>query len=284
MIKVVFMLQILFVTNFSTISTKIFPDIEGLIKDGEVDVYDSNNLYDYINGAADSYLSYDFVELTLQRYKGSNNQSLKIEIYEHSNENTGFGIYSSERPSKGNWLEVGNQGYYEKGILNFYKNRFYIKIMTYGIENSKDVLINTANLISENLDGEKKTISAIELFPDVGKKVNSEKYIHNNFLGYEPLNGVFTVEYEIDENYFEMFLIEKGNAQICRQMIEDYFRSVKLDSTKIDEGKMLINDPYQGDFYVIWKKNILIGVINYSNAKLAEQYLDLMDENLKNRH
>ena len=281
MIILVFILKILFVTNFVASTSEVFPEINGLEKDGEVEIYNSDNLYDYINGAADSYLNYDFESLDLQRYRGENDQSLKIEIYKHSNASTGFGIYSSERPAEGNWVKIGDQGYFEKGILNFYKGRYYVKIMTYDIENSKDMLVNTASSVSEKLDCDKEILTVFELFPSERKKENSEKYIHKNFMGYETLSGVFTAEYEIEGNYFELFYIEKENDKICGEMLEEYFRSIKLDSIKFNKGKLLVKDPYQGDFNIIWNKNILIGAINYSDAKLAEKYLELMNTTIK---
>jgi len=281
MIALFYILQILFFSNIVLIPFEEFPEIKDLEKDGDVEYYNPNNLYDYINGAADSYLNYDFESLNLQRYKGSNNQSLKIEIYKHSNAATGFGIYSSERPTDGNWLNIGSQGYFEKGILNFYKGRYYVKIMTYDIEDSKNLLINTANLIADKLDGGNEILSALELFPDSGKQINSEKYVHRNFMGYESLNKVFTAEYEIEGNYFELFFIEKENDKVCRAMLKEYFKSIEQDTSIINEGKILINDPYQGEIKTILKKNILIGAINYSDTKLAENHLELFLNNLK---
>jgi hypothetical protein len=281
MIALFYIFQILFISNIVMLTFEEFPEIEDLEKDGDVEFYDPNNLYDYINGAADSYLNYDFESLNLQRYKGSNNQSLKIEIYKHSNAATGFGIYSSERPTDGNWLNIGSQGYFEKGILNFYKGRYYVKIMTYDIDDSKNLLINTANLIADKLDGGNEILSALELFPDSGKQINSEKYVHRNFMGYESLNKVFTAEYEIEGNYFELFFIEKENDKVCRAMLKEYFKSIEQDTSIINEGKILINDPYQGEIKTILKKNILIGAINYSDAKLAENHLELFLNNLK---
>lgn len=281
MITLFCVLQILYISNYVMPQFKEFPEIKGLEKDGDVEYYDPNNLYDYINGAADSYLNYDFESLNLQRYKGNNNQSLKIEIYKHSNASTGFGIYSSERPTDGNWLNIGNQGYYEKGILNYYKGKYYVKIMTYQIENSKDILIKTANLISDKLGEDNEILTALELFPDSGKQVNSEKYIHRNFMGYESLNRVFTVEYEIEGNYFELFFIEKENDKLCREMLVEYLKSIERDTSIIHEGKILINDPYQGEINTILKKNILIGAINYSDTKLADHHLGLFLDNLK---
>ena len=280
MIILVFILKILFVTNFVASTSEVFPEINGLEKDGEVEIYNSDNLYDYINGAADSYLNYDFESLDLQRYRGENDQSLKIEIYKHSNASTGFGIYSSERPAEGNWVKIGDQGYFEKGILNFYKGRYYVKIMTYDIENSKDMLVNTASLVSEKLESGNELLTALEFFPDSGKQANSEKYIHKNFLGYESLSEAFTAGYDVDGEKFTMFLIKKMSNNNCKQMLFNYFNSINLDKEKIKEGGILIKDPYQGEISIIWQNKYVFGVINNSNIELSEKYLRNMSISL----
>ena len=45
---------------FSSNNDSLFPEIEGYQKMGELENYNPDNLYDIINGAADSYIKYDF--------------------------------------------------------------------------------------------------------------------------------------------------------------------------------------------------------------------------------
>ena len=46
-----------------------FPEIAGWKQSGEVETFIPKNLYEYINGAADLYLMYDFEELKVEEYK-----------------------------------------------------------------------------------------------------------------------------------------------------------------------------------------------------------------------
>ncbi len=46
----------------------IFPPVDGLAIRGEAEVFDSDTLFEYINGAAESYLAYGFEELRVQSY------------------------------------------------------------------------------------------------------------------------------------------------------------------------------------------------------------------------
>ena len=274
----------LFFRLFGETALDVFPVIDGFQKNEKIESYNQDDLYDYINGAADSYLNYDFEKLYLQRYKGKEEQSIKIEIYKHSNKTTAFGIYSSERPFRGYWVKVGAQGYSERGILNFYKGQFYIKIMMYKVEKSDEEIVSIASKVAENLTGTNEIPEAFKLFPTEGRVVNSEKYIHKNFLGYESFEKAYTVDYETNDTNFEMFLIELDNKTACNKMLEGYFDAIKIDTTQLKEGTILASDPYLGIIYFLWTDNTLLGITNCNNEKLAEKYLSITEENLSNKY
>lgn len=276
----VFQLSIM-LSMFSSNNNNLFPEIEGYQKMGELEIYNPDNLYDCINGAADSYLKYDFEELKLMRYKGDADQFLKIEIYQHSNNANAFGIYSSERPIKGNWVDIGAQGYYESKILNFYKGKYYIKMMGYKIDNIDEFLLHLAKRVANNLEGNNDLPELLEAFPKEDKISYSERYINKNFLGYESLSEVFTVDYKVVEKDFKMFLIQKNDVNTCRKMLEDYLTSIKMNIENIQEGNFQVNDPYQGELSLLWNDNIIIGVINCNDSELSKKYLEYMSNILK---
>jgi len=56
--------------------SKLFPEIKGWEISGEIKVYTPETLYDYINGAAELYLSYDFQELQVAEYLNEKNASI----------------------------------------------------------------------------------------------------------------------------------------------------------------------------------------------------------------
>ncbi len=281
MALIINLFQLLIVFSlFSPSNDSMFPEIEGFQKTGEIEIYNPDNLYDIINGAADSYLKYDFEELSLIRYKGDADQFLKIEIYRHSNNSNAFGIYSNERPLKGNWIDIGAQGYYESKILNFYKGKYYIKLMGYKIDNIDELLLSVAKRVAENLEGNNELPKLLESFPKVGKINYSGRYIHKNFLGYKSLSEAFTMDYEVDGKDFKMFIIKKSNVDDCKKMLEDYFTSIKMDNTNINEGNIKIKDAYQGEIYILWQGNNVIGVLNNNDTQLSEKYLEAMSKNL----
>ena len=106
-------------TADSQAPSSLFPEMPGWKKPDAIQVFIPDNLYDYINGAADLYLTYDFKELQVAEYVRDDKASVIIEIYRHGSPTNAFGIYSQERLTNADFLDIGSQGYYEEKVLNF---------------------------------------------------------------------------------------------------------------------------------------------------------------------
>ncbi len=282
-LKIIF-LQLLFTTTFTLGNNNFFPKIDGYQRMGEIEIYNPDNLYDVIDGAADSYLNYDFQELQLLRYKGENKQYLQIEVYRHADKNNAFGIYSNERPTKGNWVDVGAQGYYESKVLNFYKGQYYVKLMGFKIDNIEEFLLDIAKKVANNIDGENVPPKILSLFPKEGKIDNSERFINKNFLGYESLTAMFTSDYIVNNISFKIFITEKKDDDSCKKMLENYFKSIKNKKGNIAQGIIHIKDPYQGEYNILWRNNIVTGVLDSPDNELSEKYLKMIREKINKRN
>ena len=98
----------------------VFPEIIGWEQSGENQTFMPKTLYEYIDGAADLYLAYDFQELKVAEYLNDKKASVTVEIYRHKSPNDAFGIYSQERLPDANYLNIGTQGYVDQNILDFF--------------------------------------------------------------------------------------------------------------------------------------------------------------------
>jgi hypothetical protein len=105
-----------------------FPEVKDWNLTALPDVYTPGNLWDLINGAAESYLSYDFVDLHLGDYKHASGTVIHAEVYRHSTPVNAYGIYTAERSPEYKFVEIGAQGYLEEGVFNFLSGQFYVKL------------------------------------------------------------------------------------------------------------------------------------------------------------
>jgi len=103
-------------------------EIEGWRRDGERLVYHAENLWEYINGAAENFLTYEFQSVTVQDYLSDTGKGLKVEIYDHANPLMAFGIYSQFRGEGLIRYELGNDAVGDAYSLHFWKGSYYVRI------------------------------------------------------------------------------------------------------------------------------------------------------------
>jgi hypothetical protein len=95
------------------------PQLSGFKKVTSYPVFKPANLWNFINGAANTYLAYGFIDLHVAEYKKGKN-TIKAEVYRHSDNTMAFGIYSAERSPSFRFMKLGTQGYIVDGAVNFF--------------------------------------------------------------------------------------------------------------------------------------------------------------------
>jgi hypothetical protein len=261
-----------------------FPEVAGWRQSGKIQTFTPRTLFEYINGAADLYIMYDFQELRVAEYSNQKKASVIVEVYRHKTPTHAFGIYSQERLSNANFLDIGAQGYIEQNILNFLTGPCYVKINSFntGAED-KEILLAFAKKVAENLGGKGSLPSILSSFPEGGKK-NSEKFIAKNFLGYAFLHSAFIADYEVSGTKFKLFLIEGADGNDCRDMIQKYLQQTRSPERNITESRYTIADPYHGEIELHWQGKYIWGILSLNDPLLRSKYLKLLGEGLlKNR-
>jgi hypothetical protein len=262
--------------------TDFFPEMAGWKQSGEIQIFSPANLYDYINGAADLYLKYDFQELTVADYLNDQKASVTIEVYRHKTPVHAFGIYSQERLGNANDLEVGVQGYSEKGVLNFLTADCYVKMSGIDVGPEEQAVLHAfAKKVVEKLGGRGSLPSMLSAFPREGKKKNSEKFIAREFLGYAFFHSAFTADYELSGKKFKLFVIEGIDRNDCRNMVREYLKHTGNLQIKVEEGRFQLKDPYHGGMDFYWKGRYIWGVLDLADETLRSRELKLLAEGLE---
>ena len=266
----------LVITSCSLFAQEVnLPELKGFKKITNYPIYTSENLWDYIDGAADTYLAYGFIDLHVAEYKKGKNV-IRLEIYRQSNNIMAFGIYSNERSSSFRFLNLGSQGYIADGAINFFKGNFYVKIRTYSKnENTLNSAQSLALRVADQLPGTAEMPSAISLFPRSGKKVNEETYINESVLGHKFLNKAFKANYERNNDKFSIFILENSNPEETRKTIETYLSTTGTQGMDPNTDRYILKDGYNGTIFLAWKENriILISGLSKDQSDIADMYI-----------
>ena len=159
----------------------------------EASFYKPDTLYQYIDGGADVYLLYDFQVLLHQDFKAGA-ADITADVYDMGKPEDAFGIYSAERSPKYTYIPVGAEGYRSKGVLNFFQDRYYVKLSESGA--GADALLDQlARTLSTRIGGSRTAPPLLVKLPQLHRVKHSEQYIRKDPLGHAFLAPAFVVTY-----------------------------------------------------------------------------------------
>ena len=251
-----------------------FPAVPGWRLTGQPSVYSPANLWDFIDGAAESYLAYSFVELQVGEYIGPESVAVRVEIYRHADGDNAFGIYSMERAPDYSFIEVGAQGYQEEGVLNFLTGNYYVKLSTHQ-KGSAAALRSIAVHIDTSLAGGSMLPAGLNRLPSEGRRQNTEGYVGQSFLGYGFLHGAFTARYD---GGLQLFVMEYPTADSAAGALRR-FLSV-APGTQAGPDRYRVSDPNNGPIAIARSGAFLYGIVGAPDAAAETRYLTLFERSI----
>jgi hypothetical protein len=267
----------------------LVPEIEGWKLSEKPQSFFAEDLYEYIDGAAESYLGYDFKELVVAQFqKTGTGASLTLEIYDMGKGTNAFGIFSAERSPENKVVDVGTLGYVEGEVLNFIAGKEYVKIMSFDNGEGTPAVLDAFARKVAGKAGEKGTLpSLLSVFPKDGIIANSEKYILRNVMGFEFLRNGYMASYKLDRSEFECFFIEadtgRDPAALLKQLL-DFYAKDGQPSGDIPLGHHVRNK-YGQNLYIGVAGRFLCGVNRLPDGAgtIGDRYLRSLAESLKGR-
>jgi hypothetical protein len=257
----------------------LFPDVPGFAVAREKTVYEASTLWDFIDGAADLFVSYGFVDLHIAYYHGSGGCEIRAEVYRHDSGDGAFGIYSQERSPENHFVAIGVQGYVDDGMLNFLAGSYYVKLSTnQGGQAVADSMMSIARAIELGLAQQPSWPRNVALLPVTGVIPNTEQFIAESYLGYTFLHGAYTARY-MQSNPFEVFVIPAESPEAATGMASHLAEVNHLPP--YTAGVLQFKDVHQGEMSVIVQGRFFSGVVHCTDPRMRAKYVEILQTSLK---
>ncbi len=108
-----------------------FPaEVAGWKWDGKENHYNRKTIFDYINGAGELYIAYNFNGVKVRRYEKANEPPITAEIYDMETSEDAFGVFSFERQDEEAGIGQGSE--FGGGLLRFWKGKFFVSVFAEG--------------------------------------------------------------------------------------------------------------------------------------------------------
>ncbi|UCD32633.1 MAG: hypothetical protein JSV38_01670 [Desulfobacterales bacterium] len=215
---------------------------------------DSTNIFKYMNGAGELYLSYGFSNLEVYEYTADNQKSILVELYYMKTSDDAFGLLSLDwggEPVTFSQSSVGKRPYpiappvralYGKGLLRIWSDNIYARIMAeYETPDSKEAVLSLGRAIVAN----RKNPPRPRLLNTLPQTIDSDWTLRNDRIG-----------------YFHSYLVLNILYYISHQNI-----------LNLDHSTEAVTSPYEktinGDL-----KRVQLLFVKYSGSTQAQQALE----------
>ncbi len=189
----------------------------------EVEVFDSENIYELVNGQADAFFAYGFEQVAVQSYENADNL-LRIEIWQLATPGDAYGLFTTG--IAGTPIAVGNDGDADPGRrLAFWQDRYFVHVRARQ-ELDDAELQGFAEAVSKSLPTGEERPALVGLLPPDGLVERSAIFFREEisiqdvlWLGGENLLGLgretegVLAQYDIGGTIGWLLLVEYPDAE-----------------------------------------------------------------------
>ncbi len=194
-----------------------------LIADWAVSVpeeqYNADNLFDLVDGQSDSFLAYNFEQVTTQRYQNSSGVLLTVQVWQVAQPADAYGLFTLNRA--GSPVKMGTEGEGDPGRrVAYWQDRFYIVVNANKQVPDAQVMA-FANFISISLPTGGEVPALVRNLPAQGLTERSAIFFHqeisvqdqvplggDNILGLSPRTNGVVARYTLDGNSARLMLVQ----------------------------------------------------------------------------
>jgi hypothetical protein len=163
-------------------------DVPGITEGGRPRIYKGERLFDYMNGGAELYYEYGFEQACVQRYQTPPGE-VTVEIYEMDLPVNAYGIYTFD--TKGEHPSIGQDATYERGLLGFWKGRYFVRVFSEN-EELKETILVLGGAIAQKIPDEGERPDIVASIPSFWVEGNSLLY----FRGMLALNNSYFLSHQ----------------------------------------------------------------------------------------
>jgi hypothetical protein len=146
---------------------------------GEAQLYTGRELFDYIDGGADLYLEFGFVDAAVREYKSPAGEDITASIYRMEDPEAAFGIFSVNRRGASEPAKMGAIGARSEYEFLFCHGVYYVQVQSTATDSVTGKTIDQiAARIDSSLAGQPSDWpEALKLLPRTGFVPHSEVYV-----------------------------------------------------------------------------------------------------------
>jgi hypothetical protein len=237
----------------------------------EIRIFSGDSLWEYIDGGAEVYHLYKFVDVATADYS-NNKTELVADIYRFDSPLNAFGLYSMLCPPETEIINLGVEGFLSPASINFVKGEYLVRLTGFeDTEESRLALVSMAKKLNDGIPGISERPAQFKSFPIENKIGGTDKYYAEQFMGQRFLTEVFTRSIYLNLDTITLFMSadESGGKFLQWSTYADQISGKKARPAGIpfdDTLSFVFEDNYYGQIMAGLKNGKLLGQVNYKDT------------------
>jgi len=167
-------------------------EVAGWRATGDDEIYNTETIFQYIDGHAEVYLAYGMKRCLARRYSGpSGEPDIVLDLFELASSADAYGVFTHDRD--GDEVDVGQGALLRTGWLSFWKGRWFGSVYAEGeSEPAFDAVIAIARGAADAIVDEGEAPALVSELPADGLDLRSVRFFHTQ----EILNSVVYLGFE----------------------------------------------------------------------------------------
>jgi len=247
-----------------------FTDL-GAARISEPQTFAGESLYEYINGGAELYHLYNFVDVTTASYD-LDGVEIVVDIYQFDTPANAYGLYTLMRPQTPVPVDLGVEGFSAEPNIDFIKGQYMVRLIGFDFSSRVvDGIQKLSRKIESLIPGQTSYPEVFTRFPTENKIAYTDKIQADSYLGYGFLSRVTTQDYLLGEDTVTLFLTADDNGnkyvQFMDMAVIDEGVQKALEDIPFESGQaVILATSYYGEVMAGLRNGLLLGVVNYNDS------------------
>jgi len=258
------------------------------IADGPTE-YDSEGLFEYLNGGAPLYLDFGFQAMVHVRYQLGNDPlaSVTLDVYDMGSDLGAFGLYRSGRPPEAEVQPWGAEGYRSGSVAATWKGSVSIQAQA---DDEQPELIEAMEAlvtrVADSVDGGTSLPQIIDVLPSEGLAPTSERLVAKDLMSHAFLPGGVLATYRVADDEGTVFFSDlKGEIAVTEAMAglrahHEQWGEIVDEIDLIGDGGFEFSDPGLGSGAVVSTGFYVVGVHGGLSSDVQMDLLGRLVESL----
>ncbi len=228
-----------------------FPaEVNGWQRAGQTRAYGRDTIFEYMDGAGELYLAYDFQRIFVQEYKRTGSPGIAVEVYEMLTSQDAYGVFTHD--PEGEDVGVGQGNAYAVGLLRVWKGQYFFRILAdHDTAEAKAAVVALARSLAQPI-AEGPRPALLRRLPQEGLEAASIRYFHThvslnslyyladaNLLGLSPQTEAVMAVYRPEGEKITLLIVQYQGERQAKEASREFAR-VYLEDEREADGPLRI--------------------------------------------